>query len=270
MSRVDTGFFDIRYLDTLAQGETWVHRLDPRAKLVTTLIFILTVVSYDKYTITGLLPFVIYPVTLSGAANLPVSYILHKLLIIAPFAILIGLFNPFFDRSVHIYVGSVGITGGWISFISLLIRFILTVGTALIFIAVTSFNGLCAALQQLRVPTIFITQLLFLYRYIFVLLDEAVRMSRARTLRTFNSSGLGMKTYSSLVGHLLLKTLNRAERLHLAMRCRGFDGHIPLFRPSRIGSAEITFVFCWTCIFLLMRLYNIPQLLGSLILEVVS
>lgn len=270
MSRVDKNFLDIRYLDTLAMGDSWVHRLDPRAKLITTLVFIVTVVSFDKYTITGLLPFVIYPVVLIGAGNLPPAYLLNKILIIAPFAILIGLFNPLLDRSIHLYIGSIGITGGWISFASLLIRFILTVGTVLIFIALTSFNGLCIALDQLRVPSIFIVQLLFLYRYIFVLMEETVRMSRARTLRAFSSSGLGLKVFGTLLGHLLLRTLNRAERIHLAMSCRGFDGHMRLNHPAGFGACEMIFVLFWSSLFVTMRLYNIPLILGTAITEMLA
>lgn len=270
MSRVDKNFLDIRYLDTLAQGDSWIHRLDARAKLITTLGFILAVVSFDKYTITGLLPFVIYPVVLIGAGNLPTSYLLHKLLIVAPFAVLIGLFNPLIDRTVHLYIGSLGITGGWISFSSLLIRFTLTVGTALIFIALTSFNGLCIALGQLRVPSILTVQLLFLYRYLFVLMEEAVRMTRARTLRAFNSSTLDLKVFGSLVGHLLLRTLSRAERIHLAMSCRGFDGQMRHYHPTRFGTREIIFVLSWSFLFLTMRFYNIPQIVGEIITGVLA
>ncbi|MDW7771444.1 MAG: cobalt ECF transporter T component CbiQ [Desulfobulbaceae bacterium] len=270
MPVVDKNFFDIRYLDTLAQGNSWLHRLDPRAKLITTLIFIITVVSFDKYTISALLPFVLYPVVLIGSANLPLSYLLNKLLIVAPFAVLIGLFNPLIDTSVHLHIGSFGITGGWISLVSLVLRFVLTVGSVLVFIALTSFNGLCVALEKLRVPTIFIVQLLFLYRYIFVLLEETMRMSRAQALRTFNGSGLGLKTYGMLVGHLLLRTLNRAERIHCAMRCRGFDGHMHLGRPAGIGKNEVFFVLFWSSLFLAMRLYNVPLLLETAITEIMT
>lgn len=270
MSKVDKSFFDIRYLDTLALGNTRIHRLDARAKLITTLVFILTVVSFDKYTITGLLPFIIYPVVLIGAGNLPTSYLMHKLLIVAPFAILIGLFNPFIDHSVRLHIGSFAITGGWISFISLMMRFSLTVGTVLVFIALTSFNGLCIALNQLKVPNILTIQLMFLYRYIFVLMEEAVRMTRARTLRAFNSSALGLKVYGSLVGHLLLRTLSRAERIHLAMSCRGFDGHIRNNRKTTFATEEIVFVLCWSLLFLTMRFYNIPQTIGQVVTEILA
>jgi cobalt/nickel transport system permease protein len=270
MSVIDSGYFDLRRLDTLAMGDSWVHRLDPRAKLITTLLFILAVVSFDKYTLTGLLPFVLYPVVLMAAGGLPADYLLHKLLIVAPFAVLIGLFNPLIDRSVHLYIGNIPVTGGWISFLSLMLRFVLTVGGALVLIGVTSFQGICRALSQLRVPSVLIMQLLFLYRYLFVLMEEAVRMSRARTLRTFTSAGPGIRIYSSLLGHLLLRTLNRAERIHLAMNCRGFDGHMVLDRPAGFGRREIFFILSWSLLFLILRCYNIPLFIGRVLTGIPS
>ena len=254
MASIESDFFNIRYLDTLAQQTTWVHRLDPRIKLLTTLIFIVTVVSFDKYAITQMIPFVLYPVMLIGAGKLPAGYIMRKILLVAPFAVLLGIFNPLFDRTAHLIIGSFAISGGWVSFASLMLRFGLTVCAALIFIALTSFNGFCQALEKFRFPEVFIMQLLFLYRYLFVLVDEAVRMTRARALRSFSHKGMSLKTFSTMVGHLLLRATNRAERIHLAMSCRGFDGHIRLMKITHIGPAEILFFLGWTTLFVLMRL----------------
>lgn len=270
MNKVDRGFLDIRYLDTLAQGDSWIHRLDPRSKLITTLIFTIAVVSFNKYEISSLLPFFLYPTVLLAVGNIPLGYVCRKILLVLPFAVLIGIFNPLIDRSVHLFIGTIGLTGGWVSFFSILIRFILTVGTALIFVGVTSFNGFCLALQKLRVPEIFIVQLLFLYRYLFVLMEEAIRMIRARSLRTFGGRGLGLKTFGVLIGQLLLKTLDRAERIHLAMLSRGFDGKINMIRPLVFGSREVFFILGWSALFLLMRMYNIPKLAGSGVLGMLS
>ena len=73
---------------------------------------------------------------------------------------------------------------GWISFASILLRFTLTVTAALTLIATTSFTGICMALEKMGCPRVFALQLLFLYRYLFVLVDEASRLIRARALRT--------------------------------------------------------------------------------------
>lgn len=251
----------------MARQTSWLHQLDPRAKLITTLIFIITVVSVDKYAVAQLVPFMIFPFVMIGIGNLPARYLLKKICLVAPFAILLGIFNPLIDRTIIMHVHTLGISGGWISFASLMIRFSLTVGAALILIALTSFNGICFALERFRVPRIFVTQLLFLYRYIFVLLDETCRMARARALRAFDAKGPRMKTFSSMLGYLLLKATSRAERIHLAMCCRGFDGTVHVMNASRFGARDALFIIGWSSLFILFRLFNIPEIIGTEILR---
>ena len=267
MAKIDKHFFDIGYMDKLSYQQTPIHRLDPRAKLVTTLVFITTVVSFGKYEISALLPFFIYPVILCVMGNLPAAYLLRKIVLVSPFAILIGIFNPLMDRDILINLGGTGISGGWVSFASVLIRFSLTVGAALVLIAVTGFNAVCTALEKLGTPKAFVVQLMFLYRYMFVLVDEASRMVRARSLPSFGSKGSGIHTYGSLVGHLLLRTMDRAQRIHLAMCCRGFEGQILIMKPLKIRPIEIGFICGWSALFILMRYYNIPLLMGTVITE---
>ena len=263
MTKIDKNFFDIGYTDQLSRQSTLIHQLDPRAKLLTTLVFITTVVSFGKYEISALLPFFVYPVVMAAMGNLPPAYLFKKILLVSPFAVLIGVFNPLIDRDILINLGDIRIAGGWVSFASILIRFSLTVGAALVLIAVTGFNAVCMALQKLGVPKVFVVQLLFLHRYMFVLVAEASRMVRARSLRSVGSSGAGIKTYGPLVGHLLLRTMDRAQRIHLAMSCRGFDGQIRIMKPLKIRPIEIGFFMGWSTLFIFMRFFNLPLLIGS-------
>jgi cobalt/nickel transport system permease protein len=267
MAKLDKHFFDIGYMDTLSAQQTPIHQLDPRAKLITSLVFITTVISFGKYEISALIPYFVYPVFLGAMGNIPPVYLLKKLLLVSPFAVMIGIFNPLIDRDILISLGGIGISGGWVSFVSVLIRFTLTVGVALTLIAVTGFNAVCMALDKLGTPRVFVVQLVFLYRYMFVLVDEAARMVRARSLRTFEGTGSGIKAYGSLVGHLLLRTMDRAQRVYMAMCCRGFDGEIRILKPLRFGPMEIGFTVGWSALFILMRVYNVPTLMGSVILE---
>jgi cobalt/nickel transport system permease protein len=258
-----TSLLNIGYLETLSYRETPLQRLDPRVKLLTTLVFIIAVVSFGKYEITSLIPFIIYPVALIAVGDLPPLYLARKLLLAAPFAVFIGIFNPLLDRAVLVHLGPVAISGGWVSFASIMLRFVLTVSAALVLIASTGFNAVCLALEKLGAPKAFVVQLLFLYRYIFVLTDEAMRLSRARALRSFQGRGLGFRVFSYLVGQLLLRTLDRAQRIHLAMLSRGFDGKIRLARALHWRRQDTAFLLGWSTLFILMRCYNIPHLLGS-------
>lgn len=268
MAAIETTFFDLSYLETLANQDTAVHRLEPRAKLVTTLIFIITVVSFPRYEIAALLPFLSYPVVMLALANLPPGYLLKKIALALPFAFFIGVLNPWFDRAIMLQLGPFAISGGWLSFLSILLRALLTVFAALVLIATTGFPGICMALERIGVPPIFVMQLLFLYRYLFVLMDEAARLARARALRSFDGRGLGLKVFSSLIGHLLLRTLDRAQRIHLAMLARGFDGEIRLARAYQIRWREILFVAGWTSLFIFLRSYNLPVLLGEVLTKI--
>ncbi len=257
--------FDIGYMDTLAGGESFLHRLDPRAKLITAFAFIVTVISFDKYALSAMTPFFIYPIVLMSFGGLPYRYILKKILLVSPFAVLVGIFNPLIDRGIVMHLGPIGVSGGWISFVSIILRFVLTVTAALILISLTGFNAVCAALEKFGVPRPFVVQLLFFYRYIFVLTDETERMARASSFRAPNSKIITFKTFVSLVGSLLLRTFDRAERIYSAMCCRGFDGRIRIIRSMRIGYREIVFIFGWILVFILFRYSNIPLRLGELI-----
>jgi cobalt/nickel transport system permease protein len=270
MPSIESTFFDIGTMDAISRQDTFVHRMDPRIKVLTTLVFIVCVVSFGKHDISALVSFLVYPLVLVVFADLPVAYLLRKLMLAAPFALLIGIFNPLLDQEVLLRIGAVGLSGGWVSFFSILLRFTMTVGAALILIATTGYQAVCMALEKMGVPQVFVVQLLFLYRYLFVLVDEASRMVRARSLRSFGGKGSGIRVFGSMAGHLLLRTMDRAQRIHLAMLCRGFDGTIRPFHPLRVRGWEVMFLVGWSALFVFMRLYNVPRFLGAWIQGFIS
>jgi cobalt/nickel transport system permease protein len=223
------------------------------------------VVSFDRYQVLPLLPFVVFPVALAAEGDIPFGFLGRLLLAISPFAVLVGIFNPLLDREVAAQLGGVGITGGWVSFVSILLRFLLTASAALVLTATTGFTGVCLALEKLRVPAVLVTQLLLLYRYIFVLGDEALRMGRACSLRAVGRRGTGARVYAQMLGQLLLRTFARAQRVYLAMKCRGFDGQVRVARRLHARGADVAFVLGWSALFVLFRLVDVTTLLGELV-----
>lgn len=263
MPRIESAFFNVGYLDRLSYLDTPVHRIDPRAKLITVLVFIFVIVSFGKYEVSMLVPYLVFPVTMAALGEIPFGYLGKKIIIVAPFAVLVGIFNPFFDREVLVVLGGTGISGGWISFISILMRFVLTISTVFILISTTGFMGICMALEKLMAPRIFAVQLLFLYRYIFVLIDEARRMVTARELRSFHGRGMGIGVAGHMIGHLLLRTIERARRIHLSMLCRGFDGNIHVMRSLRFRMSDCAFMLFWSALFALFRHYPVTEIIGG-------
>jgi len=260
--------FDLGYMDKISTGNSPLHRLDPGAKVIATFVFIITVVSFDRYEISALTPFFLYPLFMAAIGNVPFGYILRKLLAVSPFAVFIGIFNPIIDRNILFYVGSLGISGGWVSFVSIFMRFILTVSASLLLVAVTGFNSICMTLEKYGMPRVFIVQLLFMYRYMFVLADESQKMVRARSVRSFASRPPGLIMFVPLAGQLLLRTLDRAECVYRAMVCRGFNGQVyPAKRPVS-GQSGWFFAAAWIIFFVIFRIYNIPFLAGSVVMGV--
>jgi len=266
MASIHSAVLDLKRLDLLANGNSTIHRLDARAKVLVTLVFIICVVSQNRYELAALFPFFIFPAVIISLAGLPPLFILRKIILLCPFVLAVGIFNPVFDREILLQLGPLGISGGWISFASILTRSVLTVGAALILVGVTGFTAVCQALERLGMPQVFAVQLLFLYRYIFVLAEESGRASRARELRSCGKKGLGIRSFGSLAGHLLLRTWQRAERIHMAMLARGFSGIFHVHRQPCFGATEFLFVFGWSAIFFFLRLQNVSQFLGLLVL----
>ena len=256
MAGTESRLFDITFLDMLACRESPVHRLDARAKVLTTFIFVVVVAYFDKYAVVSLLPLFLFPLALVVLARLPLSFLAKRLLLVAPFALLVGVFNPLLDQQTQLLLGTFEVAGGWLSFASILLRFTLTVGMALVLISVTSFPGICNAIDRLGAPRIFALQLLFLYRYIFVLGEEARRMVRARSLRSFHGRGNGLKIYGALLTQLLWRTMGRAQRVHKAMLSRGFVGRIPLLQMKRFAWQDGVFVGLWCSFFVAVRVLS--------------
>jgi cobalt/nickel transport system permease protein len=266
----DEKYYNIGFIDQLSYKNTFVHRLDPRAKLIATLLVLFTVISFSKYEIAALLPFFLYPVLLMTIGEIPFMFIFKKVILVSPFAVFIGIFNPLLDPGqVSIFQG-LTISAGWLSFFSILLKFTLTVSTALLLIATTSFPGVCHALRQLRVPSLFVSQLSFLYRYIFVLMEETMRIVRARNMRSYGQHGKDIRTFTRIVGILFIRTVERAERIYYAMLSRGFQGDMPSIKRFHIKTGDVIFAASVAIFLYIFRFYPATQILGRFVQGVFS
>ncbi|MDD2919357.1 energy-coupling factor transporter transmembrane component T [Rhodoferax sp.] len=268
MSSIAQALQDFQSLESLAAKDSALSALDARAKILVTLGFIVTVVSFDRYAVAALLPLAFFPVVMAALGNIPGRLIGRAVLLASPFAVMLGAFNPLFDPQVELRVAGVGIGGGWLSFASILIRFALTVSAGLILVAGTGFAPLCVGLGRLGLPQVMTTQLLLLHCFTWVLANEAARMSLARELRA-NGRSLALAVYGPLLGHLLLRALQRAQRIHQAMLARGFNGQ--LHRRAVMDWQRRDTVFVGVCLlgFVLVRQLDLVHELGALVLGMV-
>ncbi|MEG1508022.1 MAG: cobalt ECF transporter T component CbiQ [Akkermansia sp.] len=263
MNAPEKALQDMDKLDTLSHEQSFIHKLDPRAKILTTLSYIITLLSLSPDNLSGMSIFLLYPVLVIRLANLPLGYLFKRSLIALPFVLFIGIFNPLLDHTPAITWGDWTISRGWISFASIVIRAILSVLSALILVATTGFPAICSGLKKLGVPSVMTTQLVFVFRYIFLLITETGKMTRAATLRNPSQHKITLRTWGSLLGNILFRAIARAERIHTAMLSRGFSGTIPTIRGKEFGWRESIYLLSWTLIFCMMRFTNPVQIMGN-------
>jgi cobalt/nickel transport system permease protein len=134
---------------------------------------------------------------------------------------------------------------GTVMFASVLLRTWLAVQAAIWMTAVTRFPELLWALGALRMPKSLVAVIGFMYRYLFVMADEAVRMIRARSARAPQSVEGTRPSFiwqgrvaGAMVGSLFLRALDRSERIYAAMLSRGYDGHMRTLQRFDMGLGD--------------------------------
>jgi len=246
------------YIDKFAYQDSLIHRLDSRVKFVAVLVFTAVVISLPTASPAILTCYAIGPFTVLVLAKIPLKFAFKQILLVSPFVLVLALSCPLYDKtSVNVAFGPfVWQTSlGWLRCIVIVGKFIVTMLALLALVSTTRFAALLAGLQRLFLPRLLIIQLGFLYRYIFVLIDKAQRILRARAARRMRSLGFKkeLKTAGAMLGSLLTRSIDKAEHINIAMQARGFDRN---FRTlSRLEIRRCDYIFALLAIFFILTLH---------------
>ena len=258
---------ELSEMDELAVRSSPVHALHPAAKLTVTIVYILITISFSKYDLGGLVPMVLWPVLLFQISGIEVRTCFYKLRIVLPLVMAVGLFNPVFDRTVILWIGSLGVSGGVISMLTLMLKGVFCLMASFLLMATTPIDSLCAALRRLHVPKLLVTLLLLTYRYVGVMTEELAVMTEAYHLRAPGQKGIHISAWGSFLGQLLLRSMDRAQELYSSMLLRGYRQEFRYadIRPFRARDA-LYMILC-AAAFLLLRTVRIAELLGGRIVR---
>lgn len=224
MDPMTSALRELANMDELAGRDSFLHRIHPLTKLLVTVIYIFTVVSFPADQLSGLIPMVLIPVILYQLAGIGIGTCFYKLRFVLPLVCAVGIWNPILNRTPVMRFGSLIITAGMISFVTLMLKGVLSLMASFLLIATTNIEKICYALRLLHVPELVVTQTLITYRYISLLLREAGTIVTAYTLRAPGQKGVHYSAWGSLLGQLLLRSMDRAEALYRSMQLRGFTG----------------------------------------------
>jgi cobalt/nickel transport system permease protein len=253
------------HIDKFAYQDSAIHRLDSRVKFLVVLVFTALVISLPKTSLSILACYAIGPFAALVLAGIPLRFVFKQIVLVSPFVVVLALSCPLYDRTpVAVGFGpfSWQSTVGWMRCFAILGKFIVTMLALIALVSTTRFNDLLTGLQRLGLPRLLIIQLGFLYRYIFVLIDRAHRLLRARAGRKLKNLGFSaeLRTAASMLGSLFIRSIDSAERTSIAMQARGFDGNWRTLSTLQIRRSDIVFVLIAVTFMLGLYLFVRPIL----------
>ncbi|MEA3335702.1 MAG: cobalt ECF transporter T component CbiQ [Chloroflexota bacterium] len=242
----------IHILDQHIETNSIVHRLDPRVKLVSALVFILACAltpdgAWLAFAALGVLLLVLIIIS-----DLSIMTLMKRSIVALPFALaavtvmftipgetLATIPLPFSAGKYQLSISDAGL----VRFVTIMLKSWLSVLMALLLSATTTFPDILRAMRGIGVPRVLVSVIAFMYRYIFVLGDEALRLMRAREARTATGSDgrrsggniiWRAKVVGGMAGSLFVRSLSRSERVYQAMVSRGYTGEMLWLEKPRL------------------------------------
>jgi cobalt/nickel transport system permease protein len=224
-----------------------VARLDPRIRLVAALLFVAALVPLRSPA--ALAAAVAVGIAAALAAQLPLRTTLHRMAAIEGFLALLLISLPFTVPGTEMF-SLLGYPASWDGLGRALTIIARVNAAVLVIAALLSTMGtvrLAGAMTGLGIPTRLAYLFQLTVRYIAVCHDEYARLRRAMRARAFRagSNRHSWRTLGNLLGMLLVRSTERAERVAWAMKCRGFSGRPPDFEQGRISFAGAAFSAAW-------------------------
>jgi cobalt/nickel transport system permease protein len=231
----------VHFLDPYVPRASPLHALDPRIKFILTLAFILTVSLAPHRAWPVYIVLVSLVLSVEILSDLGVRYVQRRAVLAFPFvlAALPVIFTlpgmPLFNLSLGEWT-LVASRQGLARFLSITLKSWISVQAAILLAASTPFPDLLVAMRAVKVPRLIVAIFGLMWRYLFVLVDEALRLLRARASRSGEPSLSGVRRGGSLAwrahvaggmaGSLFLRAFERSDRIYMAMLSRGYDGEV--------------------------------------------
>ena len=226
------------HIDPYRPGSSLLHRLDVRVKLITIVISILAVAitpmgAWPIYTV-----FFALSIAVAILSELGLCFFWSRAFLAVPFILtaipVLTTVEGALWRTITLGFIKIPITiEGIERFISIVLKTWISIQFAIALVVSTLFPHLLGALRTVGVPRILVSVIGLMWRYLFIFIDEASRLMRARDARsglpreiTRTSSRLSWRAQvtGGMVGNLLLRAFDRADRVYGAMLARGYDG----------------------------------------------
>ena len=264
MNKIEDAIYQVHYIDNNSNNNNILNKIHPLVKLIISVIYILFLTSINKYNLTITLAMSIYLIVVSIIGDLSIKNCIKRLKIVLFFLIIIGIANPILDRQVVTSIGIIPITTGMISALTLILKGIFAIISSYFLIVTTGVENICYALKKLHIPNILITIFMLIYRYIIVLLKEVQKIWIAYSLRAPKQKGIHFKAWGSMIGSLMIRSIDKAEVIYQAMELRGFSPDNFFMKNQKIDRTSIIYFMAGLLLLLIIRFIPVFDLIGNI------
>lgn len=224
--------------------EHMLSKVDARVKLLAALAVLIMVLSYRGFAFPVLIT--LFCLFLFIRMRIPFRALVLRFsepLFIAAVVLLLKLFFSGQDALFSLKVFGAEVVGhkdGLLEGLIIGTRIIGAVSVVAVLGFVTPFTEFMAGLSWFRVPKGFIEILMFAYRYIFVLFEDAQVIYQAQKNRLgYSNVRRGLSSFGTLAGSLTIRAFDHSQSTTVAMVQRGYDGAMPMLMHKSFKSSEI-------------------------------
>jgi len=187
-----------------------IHRLSAGVKAGGALAFVLAIVLLPRAAWPAYAAGAALLLLLAGLSRIPPVALARRLVLVEPFALGVALLSLVQQDGLRVFAAT-------------LTKSTLCLFCMVLLSSTTRFSAILRVLWRIRVPSLLVTTLALMHRYLFVLVDETGCMVRARRSRTFaRDRASAWRSSASVIAHLFVRSSERAERIYAAMCARGW------------------------------------------------
>jgi cobalt/nickel transport system permease protein len=214
-------------LDRWSRGSSFVHTRDARVKIFVAFAYLVALGTTPRITLAAAACYAALLVTAIVAARLPLAGVAARAAVVLPFAVPLAAFSVLAGEPARAA--------------ALAVKSCLSAAAVVVLAGSTPLPKLLRGLESLGVPHFLTLVVQFLYRYLFVISEQAQHM-RMAVLARGGGRRNRLPQASGAVATLFARSWARAEGIHGAMLARGFHGRMELLASARAGAADFLFL----------------------------
>lgn len=232
-------------LERWSRGRSLLHGRDARAKILALATFLVVIATAPMNSASPAAAYFLFLIGATLAARLPVFSVAMRAAVVLPFSATFSAISL--------------LAGDAPRAVALLQKSYFSAYAVIVIVGTTPMPEFLRGLEALGVPRFLVMVVQFLYRYLFVLSEQAQHMrmaaaSRGSFIRTARGRGQLLRAAGGAVAVLFAKSYGRAEGIHRAMLARSFQGHFPLLSSSRFGWMDGVFLLVAASVPVMLRI----------------